>query len=231
MSVPHERHTWRPQAFGSKAARNVRDPLIEPLWEGTRVLVLAERGAVIVRDVEGDTFEIDPAQDPSLAELVAAIGPAVRAKAVILDGYLTEMATRSTTGVVPMDIEAPSSTEMAAQMLMGSRFRRKELVDSLPTSGRSDGETPVAFVAVDVLAIDDASLLEVPLLERKRQLESVLAEGPLVRLGAYVRPPIDPWLGSWRSLGFHSLAYKAANSRYRPGQRNDAWALARIPQR
>src|SRR5437764_995145 len=48
---------------------------------------------------------------------------------------------------------------------------------------------------------------------------------------SHVDGPIDAWLGSWRSLGFHSLAYKAANSRYRPGQPNDSWAIARIPTR
>ena len=45
------------------------------------------------------------------------------------------------------------------------------------------------------------------------------SESDLVRRGAYVRPPIDTWVGSWRALGFNGLTYKAANSRYRPGRR------------
>ena len=71
-----------------------------------------------------------------------------------------------------------------------------------------------------------------PLLERKRILEGVLDEAELVRRTAFVRPPVDPWIGTWRSIGFGLLAYKAANSRYRPGQPNEEWATApRSPQR
>ena len=46
-----------------------------------------------------------------------------------------------------------------------------------------------------------------------------------------MKPPIDAWLGSWRSFGFRRLAYKAANSRYTPGEKSPEWALAEIPAR
>jgi hypothetical protein len=42
---------------------------------------------------------------------------------------------------------------------------------------------------------------------------------------------VDRWLGSWRAFGFRRLAYKAANSRYAPGEKNQQWALADIPHR
>ena len=89
----------------------------------------------------------------------------------------------------------------------------------------------MAFVAVDLLLVDDEPLVDIPLLERKRILEGVLDEGELVRRTAFVRPPVDAWLGTWRSIGFGELAYKAANSRYRPGEQNPDWATARIPPR
>jgi hypothetical protein len=59
----------------------------------------------------------------------------------------------------------------------------------------------------------------------------VLGESHLVRRGIYVRPPIGTWLGSWRSMGFSRLAYKAANSRYVPGETNSQWALGDLPAR
>jgi hypothetical protein len=59
----------------------------------------------------------------------------------------------------------------------------------------------------------------------------VLEQGQLVRVGAYVRPPIDTWLATWRALGFGALAFKASNSRYRPGRANDDWSTAQIPAR
>jgi hypothetical protein len=219
---------WRPQAFGRKNVHGIADPLIEPLWEGLRVLIRLDAGdrQADVRDVEGDVLTgVVEGIDPVLAELRRSL----RADQAILDGYLTHMVVRGSAGAFGGGIEAPTSTEMATQMLMGRRPRRSELVESMPEAVSPD--EALGFVAVDLLSVDDDVLLDVPLLERKRVLESALAEGELVRLGTFVRPPVDPWIGSWRSLGFHSLAYKAANSRYRPGRPNDGWAIARIPKR
>ena len=36
---PKDREMWRPMGFGSRKSREVVQPLIEPLWEGLRVLV------------------------------------------------------------------------------------------------------------------------------------------------------------------------------------------------
>ena len=79
--------------------------------------------------------------------------------------------------------------------------------------------------------LDDEPLLSVPLLERKRILESVVDESRLVRRGIYVRPPIDSWMGSWRSFGFKRIAFKGANSRYMPGTPNAEWVVGDLPAR
>ena len=89
----------------------------------------------------------------------------------------------------------------------------------------------VSFVVTDLLWLDDASLLDVPLLERRRLLESAIVESDVVRLGAYVRPPIDSWVGSWRTQGFDGLTFKAANSRYRPGGRTPTGSISGMPRR
>jgi hypothetical protein len=212
----------RPQAFGRRNVKDVRDPLIEPLWEGERVLVDISGGRVTAADVDGEPAEIEP----EIADAVAALA---RADHLVLDAHLTAQAARSVAGALVGDVSAPTAVEMAGQLLVGrARSRRSELSKSLPADER--GEARV-IVVVDLLELEAERLLDVPLLERKRLLESVLGEGPLVRVGAYVRPPVDPWIGTWRALGFHSVAYKAANGRYLPGEPNDGWAIARIPQR
>ena len=86
-----------------------------------------------------------------------------------------------------------------------------------------------AFVATDLLWIDGESLLDVPLLERRRLLDGVLDESYLVRRSAIVRPSAVLTLVTWGSLGFRDLSYRAANSRYLPGQENPDWAIARAP--
>jgi bifunctional non-homologous end joining protein LigD len=82
---------------------------------------------------------------------------------------------------------------------------------------------------VDLLRIDGSSLLDIPLLERKRLLEGALKQSSLVRITPYVREPLGSFLSSWRSLGFQSLLYKKANSRYAPNARNDAWFARPMP--
>ena len=85
------------------------------------------------------------------------------------------------------------------------------------------GEDQQAFVAVDLLELDGESLLDVPLLERRRLLESVITEADDVRLSPVVKHPITGWLESWHGIGFTHVVAKYQNSRYAPGEQNEDW--------
>lgn len=233
--------TWRPAEFGTRRARDIADPIVEPVWEGQRVLVHVEAGLLRVVDAEGMVLASRPVEastsvataaepEEELEAVVAAISAALRAGEAVLDGVLTLQASRSGEGALPGEVAIPTAGELAAQLVFGQRRQRDDEARRPPEPIRRPGDR-LAFVALDLLALDGEPLLDVPLLERKRLLESVLAEGPLVRRTAYVRLPVEIWLGSWRALGFRSVAYKAANSRYEPGRPNDGWAVVPIPQR
>jgi hypothetical protein len=222
--IPADLADWRPQGFGGRTARSVTDPVIEPLWGGIRAIVrVGFGGPPTIVDDHGEAVD-------GLDELVAAIVAATRASSLVLDGYLTTQATRASEGLMLTGPEAPSAADMTAQLFLGSAGRRKrqELAKAREAAAAAG---PVAFVAIDLLLVDDEPIVDVPLLERKRILEGVLEESELVRRTAFVRPPVDPWLGTWRSSGFTELAYKAANSRYRPGEANPDWATVAIPRR
>jgi hypothetical protein len=218
-----EQLAWRPQAFGRRNAKQIDDPVIEPLWLGDRAIATIAAAAATLLDTAGDPM-ID--RDEEIAAVIAALTAAIRAEQIVVDGYLTRQAIPDQPVSLLVGADIPSAGQMASQFLVGRGVRARRMLPDEKAPGPSG---TLAFVAIDLLSLDGESLLEIPLLERRRLLESVLAEGDLVRRTAYVRPPVDVWLASWRSLGFRELAYKAANSRYRPGVASEDWAIARIP--
>jgi hypothetical protein len=217
---------WRPQGFGGRSFRDIDDPLIEPLWTGRRVLAHVAASAARLVDETGT--------DPAEADIASAVARAVAAADAVLDGYLTTDPARTGEGIMlESGVQAPTAGQMTRQMLLGGNPDRAARARAL-TEPEPEPEPlgdHLVFVAIDLVALDGQPLLDVPLLERKRLLESVVVEDDLVRIGIHVRPPIDPWVATWRSLGFRSVAYKAANSRYRPGEPNPNWATVVLPTR
>lgn len=218
----------RPQPFGHGRPKHVVDPLIEPLWTGVRALAAVEAGTTVIVDEAGGAIDGVPDVNEALAD-------AALAEALVLDGFLTKLPARDGGGVfVAMD-SLPSTSQMVSRPLLGIRPTHPEdaikALDAAREARTFGPEDTIHFVAIDLLWLEGDSLLDVPLLERRRQLESVLDESDLVRRGVYVRPPIDAWISSWRSLGFLGLSYKAANSRYRPGHPKSDWISIPMPRR
>lgn len=224
--------SWRPQGFGQRG-KAIADPLVEPLWIGERVLVrMAPADAITISDADGGTLT-SSGPDDELASILAALPDALCAESAILDGYLTRQATQPPEGVV-VDIAPQSSGRSFRRLFLGETRTRRAM--ELRDQERAAAErfaaagSPLAFVAIDILELDAMPLLDVPLLERKRLLESALGDGELIRIGPFVRPPLGRWYLSWRAAGFQELVLKGANSRYRPGEVNDECTVAAIPR-
>ncbi len=230
----------RPQIFGDGNPGRVPDPVIEPLWTGVRALATIKAGAgantgagvdartATLADEDGDL--IDGHDD-----IVVALADAAQAQHFVVDGFLTKLAARDGSGVyVGMD-ELPSAGQLTGRALLGVRRNRAEEAQQRMAAEREartfGPDDAVTFVAIDLLWLDGESMLEVPFLERRRILESVLRESDLVRRGMFVRPPVENWIGSWRALGFSGLSFKAANARYRPGVMSPDWVTAPMPRR
>ncbi len=94
--------------------------------------------------------------------------------------------------------------------------------------GLARGETHV-FVATDLLLLDEQPTHDLPLLERKRLLESILVPSDAVRVSAYVQATSARVVASWGSLGFEGLSYRGSNSRYLVGEENPDWAIVSEP--
>jgi ATP-dependent DNA ligase len=211
--------------FGRRSSHQIPDPIVEPLWNGIRVLAHVEGTSAELVDADGERLKWPLVSD--------ALPAALQTDSAVLDGYLTVQATNETPVIVDVPtIHFSLNTGLIKMFLGGRMAERAEAPDPVPLPQLNfDDPAKVSFVAVDLLAIDGEPLLDVPLLERKRILSSVLAEDDRVRCGVHVRMPLGSWLNTWRSSGFLSIAYKDANSRYRPGEPNDDWATADIPAR
>jgi ATP-dependent DNA ligase len=209
-SIPSDPIEWRPQIPRPAAkARTVVDPIIEPLWEGVHVLAHAQGRDVRLIDDQGDDVGRE------FGAIAEALAQDVAAGQAVLDGWLTNQATRTGEGLALVPMEPPRGMGL---------FRAPK--PGPPRIVPHDRPATIAFVAVDLLLLDGQVLFDLPLLERKRLLDSVIVGSELVRTSPYVRPPLERWLPSWNAVGFTGALLKAANSRYIPGGLADDWSVA-----
>jgi hypothetical protein len=221
--------TWRPMAFGQMSPYKIADPICEPLWGGRRVLVEVVDGNVDILGTDGEPVD-------GYDDLRAAIADAAFAEELLIDGSLLPAPLRDSEGArvrIGMDaVEKPG--DRMKHMFVGASplsGKREALARADEARLPAPGDEPAAFVATDLLWIDGQSLLDVPLLERKRVLDSALDERELVRRSMVVRPPVESWFAQWRALGFEEVAFKAANGRYHPGRASGDWTVIVMPRR
>ena len=221
--------SWRPMAYGRRSPYKIEDPLCEPLWGGRRVLVEVLGGRVEMRGTDGADVE-------GYGALREAIADAAYADELLMDGSLLPAPLRDTEGArvrVGMD-SMKSPGDRVKHMFVGESpmaGKREALEAADEARAPEPGDQPAAFVATDLLWIDGESLLDVPLLERKRVLESAIDERELVRRTMVVRPPVEMWFAQWRALGFEEVTFKGANGRYRPGTVAGDWTVIVMPRR
>ena len=91
---------WRPQRFGH-GYRNMKDPLVEPGWNGVRVIAHLAAGRAYFLDEDGEDCTAE------FAEVASALAEAALADSLVLDGYLTVEPTQPTEGVAVARTEAP----------------------------------------------------------------------------------------------------------------------------
>jgi len=195
-----EAYAIRPQqARRTNAFITSVDWLFEPSWKGERLLARVSDGRIDLTDVAGQ-----PA-DEAYAEAAEVILPAVDAEEAVIDGVWTAM---------PFAGEGSAARAIAEQL-------REQGVEEDPDPIALEKRR--AFVAVDLLELDGQSLTDVPLLERRRLLGSVVEENVRVRISPAVSQPFQRWLLAWRSNGFTHYLAKHINSRYIPGEVNPDW--------
>jgi len=87
---------------------------------------------------------------------------------------------------------------------------------------RLAAETPASFVAFDLVALGDDSLLETPLAERRRLLEGAVGDAaPPVHLtpGTFDRAVAADWFSRFEGAGLDGVMAKTADGTYQPNKR------------
>ena len=174
--------------------------LFEPAWRGERLMADVRDGSVRIFDSAGE-----PA-DAEFSEAADVLGSVVDADQALIDGMWTAM---------------PFLGAGSAARHLAEAIAEEGLSEDLPDP--LEAEKRRAFVALDLVELDGHVLHDVPYLERRRLLSSIVMEGAQVRVTPAVRNPIHNWLGAWRANGFSHYVAKHANSRYRPGEIAEDW--------
>lgn len=223
---------WRPERAGRRSPGELRNAIVEPEWRGLRVAAaLTEHHVSLWRD----GTEV-PVPEELSRELLAAFG----AVDAVIEGHLTTVALQTGEGGPPAlpRVERPpilvprglrKSVKDDPYVVARDQEHRDAQVAPVVMEALEEGERH-AFVATDLLWLDGQPLHEVPLLERKRHLETVLTPAYLVRLSPYVRQSAIVTLVTWGTQGFTELVHRGANARYTAGEANPNRALARPPE-
>jgi ATP-dependent DNA ligase len=174
--------------------------LFEPMWPGDRLMARVSDRAVDVRDERGQPVGED------LAEVADVLRGSILARGAVIDGVWTAQ---------------PFVGDGSLARTWAETIAEEGLADELPDP--LEAERRRAFVAVDLVELDDQELYDVPFAERRRLLESVVDEGIQLRLSPLVKAPVAGWLTGWRVNGFTHYLAKHQNSKYAIGERCDDW--------
>ena len=88
--------------------------------------------------------------------------------------------------------------------------------------------TPFVYEVFDLLFLDGRSLLDEPLLERRRSLADVLRVDPRVRLSEHIERDGIAFFEAARTRRLEGIMAKDSRSTYLPGRRSMAWQKVKI---
>jgi len=214
-AMPQARPDFVPPMLATLADGAFDDPdwLFEVKWDGYRVQAVLGGGRIRLwtrRRVDASAYLPDLAGDIDWIEADDAI---VDGEVVALDAD-----GRPSFGLLQ------ERTGLAA-LEAATRRRRRSTREGPPTDRAS---IPVAYVAFDLLHWNGSSLLDVPLLDRKRLLRSILRPHPIVRYASHVAGDGEAFMHAAAAQGLEGIVAKRAASPYRPGRRSEDWLKVKL---
>jgi bifunctional non-homologous end joining protein LigD len=176
------------------------DWLFEVKWDGVRAICFVDDKSVRMTSRTGHACE---RQYPELS----VIGHQIAAKQVILDG---EICVLDKNGVSSFGLIQPRIA-VADPNTIAHLARR----------------APVTLFVFDLLYLDGYDLRNVPLIERKRALASILQPSPVMRYSEHVVNQGEEMLQAARATGLEGIIAKRATSKYESKRSHD-WLKIKI---
>ena len=175
--------------------RDLTGHLLEPKWDGVRVIVTVQEGAVCLTSRNGNDVT---SHYPELAGLARSLGD----RPAVLDGE-----------VVTFDPRGRPSFQLL-QRRMHVQRPSPELVSRVP----------VELMLFDVLWLDGELLTARPQRERRAVLEGLALDGPAWHTTPLLpAAPIDELLRACGEIGMEGYVIKRADAPYLPGRRTSSW--------
>jgi ATP-dependent DNA ligase len=185
------------QPMLAKLARSIPDGdrwLFEPKWDGFRCLVFRD----------GERMELQSRKLRPLGRYFPELLDPLRAalpQRCVVDGEIVV----AHTGGRGLDFDA------LLQRIHPAKSRVERLA----------AETPSAFVAFDLLAEGDRSLLDLPMLDRRAALERAVTVGEVVHVtpASTDRARAEEWFERFEGAGLDGIIAKPVDGTYEPGKR------------
>ena len=182
----------------AKLARTIPngdDLLFEPKWDGFRCIVFRA----------GDRIEL----------LSRKLKPLGRYFPELIDPLLDALPDRCVVDgeiVVPDAARGGLDFDALLQRIHPAESRVRRLA----------AETPSAFVAFDVLAVEDRPLLDAPMRERRDVLVEILTPNDVVLLtpASTERSTAEDWFDRFEGAGLDGIIAKPLDGTYEPGKRS-----------
>jgi bifunctional non-homologous end joining protein LigD len=165
-------------------------------WDGVRAVVYVDGGRP--RVLSRNDRDVSGSY-PELRDMAESLG----SRQVVLDGE-----------IVALDGNGrPSFEALQSRMHVTGSAQVRRLMS----------QTPVTFLAFDVLYLDGRSLLDTPYAERRRLLESLGLAGPSWQTPPHFVGDGQAVLQASKAQGLEGVLAKRLDSRYYPDKRSDCW--------
>ena len=182
-------------AGSSTPPKDLSGFLVEPKWDGVRIIFTIHNGSVKLLSRKGNDVT---SHYPELAGMAGDFG----GRSVVLDGEVVTFDERGATSF---------------QRLQSRMHVAKPTAELMAT-------VPVAAMVFDLLWLDGELLTGLPHRERRRRLEELGAGGDCWRLTPLLPPAThDELLRACDEVGFEGYVVKKPEAVYQPGRRSPAW--------